>query len=74
MGIDVHLKATKEFKKAINYLNHRKLSISYKKTNFINFLINKNDNNHIDELKLCFVKVKIIVMTVYVTKYTWFLI
>jgi hypothetical protein len=50
---DVRLKATKEFKKVINYLNHRKLSINYKTTNFINFSINKEENNH-DDLKLCF--------------------
>lgn len=50
---DVRLKAAKEFKKVINYLNHRKLSINYKKTNFINFSINIDENNH-DDLKLCF--------------------
>lgn len=49
------LKATKDLKKVIDCLNHRKLSIHYKKkkTSFIHFSINKDDNNH-DELKLCF--------------------
>lgn len=45
--------ATKEFKKVINYLNHRKLSINYQKTNYINFSINK-DENYYDKLKICF--------------------
>jgi len=45
--------ATKAFKKIINYLNHRKLSINYQKTNYINFSINK-DENYYDELKICF--------------------
>lgn len=50
---DVRSKATKGFKKVINYLNHRKLSINYNKTNFINFSINEEENNN-DDLKLCF--------------------
>ena len=50
---DVRFKATKEVKKVINYLNHRKLTINYKKTNFIIFSIDKDENNH-DVLKLCF--------------------
>lgn len=39
----VRVKAIQDFKKVINYLNHRKLTINYKKTNFINFTINKDD-------------------------------
>jgi hypothetical protein len=50
---EVRLIATKEFKKVIKYLNHRKLSINHQKTNYINFSINK-DQNHYDELKICF--------------------
>jgi Reverse transcriptase (RNA-dependent DNA polymerase) len=50
---EVRLKATIEFRKVINHLNHRKLSTNYKKTNYINFSINKDENNY-DDLKICF--------------------
>jgi len=42
---EVRVKAIQDFKKVINYLNHRKLTINYKKTNLINFTINKDDKN-----------------------------
>jgi len=42
---EVRIKAIQDFKKVINYLNHRKLTINYKKTNFINFTINKDDKS-----------------------------
>lgn len=48
---EVRVKAIQHFKKVINYLNHRKLTINYKKTDFINFTIN-NDDKSFDNLKI----------------------
>lgn len=41
----MQIKVTQKFKKVIAYLNYRKLSINYKKINFINFSINRGENN-----------------------------
>lgn len=46
---EIRFKATHDLKKVINYLNHRKLSINYNKTNFINFSI-LNDDTSFDNL------------------------
>jgi len=48
---NVRTKATLGFKKVLGYLNQRKLTINYKKTNFINFSIHKDENNF-DHLKI----------------------
>lgn len=40
---DIRGKAMQDFKKVINFLNHRKITIDYYKTNFLNFTINMDD-------------------------------
>lgn len=47
----VRTKVKLGLKKVLGYLNQRKLTINYNKTNFINFFIHK-DGNNFDNLKI----------------------
>lgn len=47
----LRMKATKRFKKVVDFLNHRKLSINYNKTMLMNFMINDTEDNY-DTLKI----------------------
>ena len=49
--VDVRIKATKGCKRVVDFLNHRKLSINYDKTMFMNFMINDREDNF-DTLKI----------------------
>ena len=50
---EVRSKATKGFKKVVEFINYRKLSINYNKTMFVNFTVN-NKEEHFDNLKIHF--------------------